>query len=127
MSSPESRAFEGLPRVVRRADRKVFRIVAQARSLDGPVDLVGVDGPPFEMATVDGRTFAQCFEREKPGPDVANLARVAFEAYGASTGGKTWDGKPIPPFDVIRERTPHVALAWEAAATAILKELHHAR
>jgi hypothetical protein len=112
---------------VRRADHKVFRIVAQARSLDGPVDLVGVDGPPFEMATVDGRTFALCFEPEKPGPDIANLARVAFEAYGASTGGKTWDGKPIPPFETIRERTPHVALAWEAAATAILKELHHAR
>jgi len=47
------------------------------------------------------------------------LARAAFEAYGASTGGKTWDGKPIPPFDVIRERTPHVAAAWEAAADAV--------
>lgn len=127
MSSPEGRDFEGLPRVVRRADRKVFRIVAQARSIDGPVDIVGADGPPFEMATVDGRTFALCFERETPGPDIAHLARVAFDAYGQSTGGKTWDGKPIPAFDEIRARTPHVALAWEAAATAILKELHHAR
>lgn len=49
------------------------------------------------------------------------LARVAFEAYGASTGGKTWDGKDIPPFEVIRERTPHVARAWEAAADAVRK------
>ncbi len=76
MSSPEGRAFEGLPRVVRRADRKVFRIVAQARSLDGPVDLVGVDGPPF---------------------------------------------------DVIRQRTPHVAAAWEAAVVAVLNKLESAR
>lgn len=49
------------------------------------------------------------------------LARIAFEAYGESTGGKTWDGKPIPPFDVIRERTPHVARAWEAAVEAVRK------
>lgn len=55
------------------------------------------------------------------------LARVGFDAYGASTGGKTWDGKDIPPFDVIRERTPHVAKAWEDAATAILKEIRGAR
>lgn len=127
MSSPEGRAFEGLPRVTRRADLRVFRIVAQARSIDGPVDLVGVVGPPFEQITVDGRTFAECFEREKPSPDVADLARVAFEAYGASTGGKTWDGKPIPPFDVIRERTPHVAAAWEAAVVAVLNKMESAR
>ena len=49
------------------------------------------------------------------------LARMAFEAYGQSTGGKTWDGKDIPPFDVIRERTPHVARAWEAAVSAVRK------
>ncbi len=51
------------------------------------------------------------------------LARLAFEAYGESTGGKTWDSKPIPPFEVIRERTPHVARAWEAAANAVRKEV----
>lgn len=61
------------------------------------------------------------------GPDIAGLARVAFEAYGASTGGKTWDGKPIPPFDVIRERTPHIAKAWEDAVAAVLSELERAR
>lgn len=49
------------------------------------------------------------------------LARIAFEAYGESTGGLTWDKKPIPPFDVIRERTPHVARAWEAAVDAVRK------
>lgn len=59
--------------------------------------------------------------RLPPKPAVAELAKVAFEAYGASTGGKTWDGKPIPPFEVIAERTPHVARAWEAAVAAVLK------
>ena len=52
---------------------------------------------------------------------VPGLARAAFEAYGESTGGVTWDGKPIPPFETIRERTPHVASAWEAAADAVRK------
>jgi len=54
-------------------------------------------------------------------PTVAELAKIGFEAYGESTGGKTWDGKPIPPYAVVAERTPHVARAWEAAAVAILK------
>jgi len=54
-------------------------------------------------------------------PTVAELAKIGFEAYGESTGGLTWDGKPIPPFEVVAERTPHVARAWEAAAVAILK------
>jgi len=49
------------------------------------------------------------------------LARAAFEAYTASTGGKTWDGKDVPPYEVIAERTPHVARAWEAAADAVRK------
>lgn len=59
--------------------------------------------------------------RAKAAPTVAELARVAFEAYGAAAGGKTWDGKDIPPFEAIRERTPHVASAWEAAADAVRK------
>lgn len=54
-------------------------------------------------------------------PSLGDLAKLAFEAYGESTGGKTWDGKPIPPFEVVRERTPHVARAWEAAVDAVLK------
>ena len=85
------------------------------------------DAPNTNVIGVDGRTFAECFEREKPSPDVADLARVAFEAYGQSTGGKTWDGKPIPPFETIRERTPHVAAAWEAAVVAVLNKLESAR
>lgn len=52
---------------------------------------------------------------------IHDLARIAFEAYNRSTGGKTWDGKDVPPYDVIAERTPHVARAWEAAAEAVWK------
>jgi len=58
-----------------------------------------------------------------PLPSDGELARAAFEAYGKSTGGKTWDGKDIPPFEVVAERTPHVARAWEAAVTAVRKLL----
>ena len=65
--------------------------------------------------------------RSITGPGIGDLARVAFEAYGQSTGGKTWDGKPIPPFDEIRARTPHVAKAWEDAARAVLATLESAR
>lgn len=54
------------------------------------------------------------------GERIHNLARIAFDAYGQSTGGKTWDGKPIPPFDVVCERTPHVAEAWRASVRAVL-------
>lgn len=56
-------------------------------------------------------------------PVLSDLAREAFEAYGASTGGMTWDGRPIPPFDEVRQRTPHVAAAWEAAVSAVLAKL----
>ncbi len=55
--------------------------------------------------------------------DVARLAEIAFDAYSAATGGKTWDGKDIPPFASVRDRTPHVARAWEAAVAAVLREV----
>lgn len=67
--------------------------------------------PPVTMST--GTATAR--------PTVAELAKVAFDAYGASTGGKTWDGRDIPPYAVVAERTPHVARAWEAAVTEVLK------
>lgn len=52
-------------------------------------------------------------------PTREELAEVAFAAYGESVGGKTYDGKPIPPLATIRENTPRVAAAWEAAAEAV--------
>ena len=51
------------------------------------------------------------------------LAKTAFDAYVASTGGKTWDGKDVPPFEIIAVRTPHVARAWEAAVDAVRRKL----
>lgn len=48
-------------------------------------------------------------------------AQAGYEAYGQSTGGKTWDGKPMPTWEEICERTPHVKAAWETAAANIIK------
>ena len=50
-----------------------------------------------------------------------NYAETAYEAYAASAGGLTWDRKPMPSWQQIVEKTPHVAAAWEAAADAVLK------
>ena len=44
------------------------------------------------------------------------LAQIAFEAYGASTGGTTYDGKPIPPWEKVGDK---VQKAWRAAAEAV--------
>ena len=121
--APNSPLPSSLPIVTRRSDGARFRIVLQARSPDGPVHLTACDGPPFERVVVGGRDFTRDFidpQKVAP-PTVAELARVAFDAYGQSTGGKTWDGKDIPPFAVVAERTPHVARAWEAAVAAVLR------
>lgn len=82
-------------------------------------------------AKVDGRSLGRMIDDDAlsqiAGPGIADLARVAFDAYGASTGGKTWDGKPIPPFDTIRAHTPHVAKAWEDAVRAVLATMENSR
>ena len=43
------------------------------------------------------------------------LARTMFDAYNKQAGGKTWDGKDIPPFDQVGDR---VQANWIAAAEA---------
>ena len=61
-----------LPLVTRRTDGKRFRIVCQARSPDGPVDLVACDGPPFERVSVRGTEFVHTYEdprKTAPLPD----------------------------------------------------------
>lgn len=45
-----------------------------------------------------------------------DLGQIAFEAYGKATGGKTYDGKPIPHWNDI---SAPVRNAWEAAAKAV--------
>lgn len=82
-------------------------------------DEVSPSGARHSLCECGHPTEAEALECARP-KSIPELARVAFEAYGESTGGKTWDGKPIPPFDAVRERTPHVARAWEAAVAAVL-------
>lgn len=45
--------------------------------------------------------------------------QINFEAYAESVGGKTYDAKPIPPWDQL---TDVVQAGWEAGAVGVLKE-----
>lgn len=47
------------------------------------------------------------------------LGRIAFEAYNTAKGGKTFDGRPIPPWSEVMEKSPDVCDAWMAAASAV--------
>lgn len=49
------------PRVTRRRDGKVFHIISQARSPDGPVELASVGLHSIERITVSGHDFARDF------------------------------------------------------------------
>lgn len=48
------------------------------------------------------------------------LAQVAYAAYGESTGGKTFDGRPMPEWDDLGEG---IQRAWREAAAAVAAEL----
>lgn len=50
---------------------------------------------------------------------MSELGQIGYEAYAASTGGKTYDGRDMPTWEQVQERTPHVAKAWSDAASAI--------
>ena len=50
-----------LPRLTRRSDGAVFRIVLQARSPNGPVSLIADDGPPFERVETTNDRLAADF------------------------------------------------------------------
>jgi len=43
------------------------------------------------------------------------IAEVAFKAYNEQAGGKTWDGKDIPPFSEVGDK---VQANWIAAVKA---------
>lgn len=49
-----------------------------------------------------------------------SAGQVGYEAYAAHTGGKTFDGRPMPTWDEVKASGTKVAGAWEAAAAAIL-------
>jgi len=53
-------------------------------------------------------------------PLVKCPGQVAFEAYNENRGGRTWDGKPTPPWT---DLTPGVREGWQAAALAVRSEL----
>lgn len=47
--------------------------------------------------------------------------QIGYEAYAKSTGGKTFDGRDMPTWKEIEEKSPKIAQAWEDAAKAILE------
>lgn len=53
-----------------------------------------------------------------------SMGKVAFDAYNAAKGGKTYEGKPIPPWDAVGDE---VRAAWEVSANAVLNAQQAAR
>lgn len=45
--------------------------------------------------------------------------QIGYEAYARHTGGKTFDGRDMPTWGDLPERT---VSAWQAAADAILRD-----
>lgn len=48
--------------------------------------------------------------------DAAALAKLAYQAYGESTGGKNFQGNPMPQWEDLGEK---IQTAWVAATTAV--------
>jgi hypothetical protein len=49
---------------------------------------------------------------------VPDLARIAYEAYGESTGGLNYQGLPMPAWEDLPEA---IRQAWDAASQAVLQ------
>ncbi len=56
------------------------------------------------------------------GVHATDVARAGYEGYGEWTGWKTFDGRDMPRWDDLPERT---RLAWVAAAGAIFRKIVH--
>jgi hypothetical protein len=55
---------------------------------------------------------------------MSTLGQVAYEKYNEAKGGKTWDGKPIPPWESLTDDVGlAVQNAWEVAARAAADEM----
>lgn len=52
---------------------------------------------------------------------IARLAQAGYEGYAARTGGKTFDGRPMPAWS---DLPPHTVEAWKSASHAIIAALH---
>ena len=53
--------------------------------------------------------------------DLQDLGKTGYEAYAASTGGKTFDGRDMPKWD---DLPPKIQTAWMEAARAIAVSAH---
>lgn len=47
-----------------------------------------------------------------------DLAKIAYEAYGKSTGGLNYQGLPMPAWEELPEP---IRQAWDAASQAVLR------
>jgi hypothetical protein len=55
--------------------------------------------------------------------NVERYGRLAFEAYGKSTGGRTYDGRPIPKWHELPE---NIREAWCAAGAVVASDVMQA-
>lgn len=51
-------------------------------------------------------------------PDIEKLAREAYDAYGATTDHKNYQGLPMPTWGALPEK---IQAAWRAAASRIIE------
>lgn len=66
------------------------------------------------MSDQESKVKLESFER---------LAEIGFRAYNEAAGGKTHDGKDIPPFDEMKKGGKPQVGYWCAAAAAIAEEV----
>ena len=90
--------------------------IEEARRLNMPLFMPDGDGPEAEpdLAALSAWVWS--------GAEPRTLGQVGFEAYTAHTGGRAYDGSPLPGWAdiLVREAgVPRVTAAWEAAAGAI--------
>ncbi len=53
----------------------------------------------------------------------SSLGKKGYEAYAKSTGGKTFDGRDMPPWDAL---SINIKRAWADASKAIAHEVYEA-
>lgn len=51
-------------------------------------------------------------------PDIETIAREAYEAYGHSTGGKNFQGDPMPEWGDLPDA---IRAAWRAAVERVME------
>lgn len=54
--------------------------------------------------------------------ELERIARAAYAAYGETTGGKNYQGPPMPDWDDLGEK---IQTAWRAATVAVHGLVHH--